>query len=120
MNLVKDVKFAARWSKRDFSLYLLCYDAQRSRRKDGTVKRKPPFMLLLVIALLAILPLLAILQYHWLGQVSEGERERMKNNLNASAKRFSQDFDDEITAVFLFFQPSGALFGNQSGDNFAE
>jgi signal transduction histidine kinase len=92
------------------------------------MKRRPPLMLVLVIALLALLPLLAVLQYRWLGQVSEGERERMKNNLNASARRFCQDFDDEITAVFLLFQPFvsplgsplGAHFGNRTQDNFAE
>ena len=77
-------------------------------------------MLTLVTALLALLPLLAALQYRWLGQVSEGERERMKNHLNASAKRFCQDFDDEITAVLLLFQPPATPFGNQAQDNFAE
>jgi len=88
------------------------------------MKRKPPqkplWMLTLVTALLALLPLLAALQYRWLGQVSEGERERMKNHLNASAKRFCQDFDDEITAVLLLFQPPATPFGNQAQDNFAE
>ncbi len=61
-------------------------------------------MLLLVIALLALLPLLAVLQYHWLGEVSLGERERMKENLRSSAAQFGQDFDREIRNVFLGFQ----------------
>ena len=81
------------------------------------MKRKPPLMLLLVIALLALLPLLAVLQYRWLGQVSEGEHERMKNNLNASAKQFSQDFDREVTAIFLAFQPAHP-FSDQMQDDF--
>ncbi|MGH9851524.1 MAG: hypothetical protein ACREBD_16945, partial [Blastocatellia bacterium] len=83
------------------------------------MKRKPPLMLLLVIALLALLPLLAVLQYRWLGQVSEGERERMKNNLNASAKQFSQDFDREVTTIFLAFQPALHPFSDQTQDDFA-
>ncbi len=82
------------------------------------MKRKPPLMLLLVIALLALLPLLAVLQYRWLGQVSEGERERMKNNLNASAKQFSQDFDREVTTIFLAFQPALHPFSDQTQDDF--
>ena len=42
------------------------------------MKRKPTQRQLwaLALALLALLPLLAVLQYRWLGQVSEGERER--------------------------------------------
>ncbi|MGE0129887.1 MAG: sensor histidine kinase [Blastocatellales bacterium] len=86
------------------------------------MKRKPSFMLLLVIALLALLPLLAILQYRWLGQVSEGERERMKSNLNASARQFCQDFDNEMISIYLLFQPAFAPFQNQdskSQDDFA-
>jgi signal transduction histidine kinase len=83
------------------------------------MKRKLPLMLLLVMALLALLPLLAVLQYRWLGQVSEGERERMKNNLNASAKQFSQDFDREVTTIFLAFQPTLHPFSDQTQDDFA-
>ncbi len=87
------------------------------------MKRKPPqkplWMLTLVIATLALLPLFAVLQYRLLGQMSEGLRERMKNNLSASAKRFSQDFDDEITSVMLFFQPVAVPFDNQAQDSFA-
>jgi signal transduction histidine kinase len=79
-------------------------------------------MLLLVVALLALLPLLAVLQYRWLGQVSEGERERMKNNLNASARQFCQDFDAELTSIYLLFQPAFVPFQNQANqpqDDFA-
>jgi signal transduction histidine kinase len=103
----------------DFGLYLLCYDAPRLGERTKPMKRKPPLILLLVIALLALLPLLAVLQYRWLGQVSEGERERMKNNLNASAKQFGQDFDREVTTIFLAFQPTLHPFSDQTQDDFA-
>jgi hypothetical protein len=72
-------------------------------------------MLLFVIAMLAMLPLLALMQHRWLGQVSEGERERMKNNLTASARQFARDFDSELTAAFLLFQPSLELSGEPAG-----
>jgi len=52
-------------------------------------------MLLLVATLLVLLPLLAVLQYRWLGEVSAGERERMQANLRTSADRFCADFDRE-------------------------
>src|SRR3954463_8122077 len=61
-------------------------------------------MLILVATLVALLGLLATLQYRWLGQVSRGERERMQASLRAGATRFSQDFNREITRAFLNFQ----------------
>jgi signal transduction histidine kinase len=78
--------------------------------------QKPIWMSLLLTALVALLPLLAILQYRWLGQVSDGERERMKSNLLASARQFSQDFDNELTNIYILFQqgPASLSFQNSS------
>jgi signal transduction histidine kinase len=67
-------------------------------------KHRPPKMLLLVAVMLALLALLATLQYRWLGQVSAGERERMQASVSAGAARFSQDFNREITRAYLSFQ----------------
>lgn len=61
-------------------------------------------MLLLVGVMVALLALLATLQYRWLGQVSAGERERMQASVSAGAARFSQDFNREITRAYLSFQ----------------
>lgn len=68
------------------------------------MKRRPSLMLLLVIALLVLLPLLAVLQYRWLGEVSAADRERRQANLKTSAERFSADFDRELTSVYLQLQ----------------
>lgn len=67
-------------------------------------KRKPPFLLLLTLALLVLLPILAILQYRWMGQVSEGERERLQKTLREGADRFAADFDRELARIFISFQ----------------
>src|SRR5215216_5933464 len=67
-------------------------------------KRKPPFLLLLTLALLVLLPILAILQYRWMGQVSEGESERLQKNLREGASKFAGDFDRELARIFLNFQ----------------
>ena len=64
------------------------------------IKRRPSLMLLLAATLLVLLPLLAVLQYRWLGEVSAGERERMQTNLRTSADRFCADFDRELTNVY--------------------
>jgi signal transduction histidine kinase len=63
-------------------------------------------MLSLALALLALLPLLAVFQYHWLGQVSEGERERKKSVLTTMASQFCQDFDSGLTEIYLRFRPA--------------
>jgi len=66
----------------------------------------------LVGAFLALLPLFAVMQYRWLGEVSNGERERMKNNLQVSAEQFCREFDRELTQAYLNFQPAVFPFAN--------
>jgi len=51
-----------------------------------------------------LLPLLAALQYYWLGQVSEAATERLQTSLRASANRFRQDFNREFIRAYLNFQ----------------
>ncbi len=79
--------------------------------------RKPSKMLLVVILTIGSLGLLATLQYRWLGQISRGERERMQSSLRAGTTRFSDDFNREITRVFLNFQmDSDGLRDKDSGE----
>lgn len=61
-------------------------------------------MLPLTVLLLVLLPLLATLQYRWVGQVSEGERERMRASLQRSADQMRREFDREITRAYQYFQ----------------
>jgi signal transduction histidine kinase len=71
----------------------------------GKTTQRQLRVLSLALALLALLPLLAVLQYHWLGQVSEGERERKKSVLNTMAGQFCHDFDNGLTEIYLRFKP---------------
>jgi Osmosensitive K+ channel histidine kinase len=82
-------------------------------------KRKPPKMLWLVCLMVALLGLLATLQYRWLGQVSRGERERMQASLRVGAAHFSQDFNREITRVFLSFQMDSEMLRDKDSGEFA-
>ena len=61
-------------------------------------------MLVLIVALLALLPLLAVLQFRWLGEVSRAERDRMQSSLKTAVANFSQDFDRELMRAYLSFQ----------------
>src|SRR3954470_24534173 len=50
---------------------------------------------------LVLLPVLAVLQYRWVGQVSQAERERMQANLLKMTTRFAEDFDHELAREFM-------------------
>lgn len=58
----------------------------------------------LAAGLLVLLAVLATLQYRWLGQISDAERDRMTTTLNARAAAFAQDFDRELTRAYVLFQ----------------
>lgn len=67
--------------------------------------QRPLLLWSLAAALLALLVLLATLQYRWLGEVSEAHRQRLRVQLESSARHFAEDFDRELTRLFLGFQP---------------
>ncbi len=60
-------------------------------------------MLILLTAMAVLLPLLAALQYHWLGQVSEGATQRLQSSLRARAREFRYDFNREFIRAYLNF-----------------
>src|SRR5262245_53112142 len=78
--------------------------------------RKPILTLVFAAIMLLLLPLLAWLQYQWLGKVSEGERQQMQANLRLSAEEFRDDFDRQIAAVYSSFQPRPPLPGRTRED----
>jgi signal transduction histidine kinase len=54
--------------------------------------------------LVGLVALLATMQYRWIGQVSEAERQQMERSLMLRAREFADDFDREITRLFLSLQ----------------
>jgi signal transduction histidine kinase len=73
------------------------------------IVRRIPWQLPVAAILLALLAALATLQHRWLGEVSEAERERMRAGLRTRASAFTQEFDTELTRVFLAFQVDADL-----------
>jgi signal transduction histidine kinase len=71
-------------------------------------------------ALLALLVLLATLQYYWLGEVSAGDRERMQSLVDAGAVRFGQDFDLEVARMYLTFQIDAQAVLGRQWDRYAQ
>lgn len=54
--------------------------------------------------LLALLGMLAWLQFRWTGQISAAERERMKESLQSSLRRFAGEIDEELALLVQFFR----------------
>src|SRR5262245_60706640 len=77
-------------------------------------------MFVIAAALLGLIALLATLQYRWLGQISNAERERMTATLNERAKAFGEDVDRELTRAYLLFQGDLAGDDSRSVAEFAE
>ena len=61
-------------------------------------------LILLVGGFLALLVLLAGVQYVWLAQISEAESERLHKRLQTSTKNFAEDFNKEIRGAYFTFQ----------------
>jgi len=74
--------------------------------KRGLSHPGEKLQLIFQIGLLLLIPLLAVMQFYWLGQLSDAEKVRLKANLQISAKKFSEDFDTELTKIHTLFKKS--------------
>jgi len=100
----------------DFSRGGLCYIAGMRAK---WVRHQPSLLLLLAASLVVLLVVLAALQYRWLGQVSEAERERMQATLSTGAARFSQDFDRQLGRVYFNLQLDANVWRRRDGETYA-
>ena len=82
-------------------------------------RRRVPLGLVLPIGLFLLVGLLATLQYQWLGQVSEAEREQLSRSLDHRALEFAQDFDLEIGRAYAMFQNGGQPLDPSEPEPFA-
>jgi len=74
----------------------------------------------LAMAVLVLVPLLAVLQYRWLGQLSEGEHERMQRTLSTAAQQFAIEVDGELSKAFSALQVDAATFDREAWDVVAQ
>lgn len=76
------------------------------------------FSILLVTALLALLGALAYLQYSWLGEISDAQRERLRARLESDTKRFAEDFNRELLSVYQEFQIASPVWEKRDWNEF--
>lgn len=81
--------------------------------------RLSPITILVAIVMLLV-PALAWMQYRWLGQLSEAERERMQRTLRTAAAQFANEFDLELSRTLLSLQVDGATLRDQNWTAYAQ
>ena len=92
---------------------------QRIKVLHDRPARVSPITILVAIVLLLV-PVLAWMQYQWLGQLSEAERERMQRTLRTAAAQFANEFDGEISRTLAGLQVSGASLRDQDWKGYAD
>jgi hypothetical protein len=75
------------------------------------------FSSLLIAGVIGVLTLFLGLQYMWLTEISEANRERIQKRVETDTARFAEDFDREMQAAYYNFQTPasmlGTIFGNE-------
>jgi signal transduction histidine kinase len=83
-------------------------------------KRRVSAVSILVALVLLLVPALAWMQYQWLGQLSEAERERMQRTLRTAATQFANEFDTELSRTLISLQVDGATIRDSNWAAYAQ
>lgn len=67
---------------------------------------RPSGLTLLAAALLLLMPVVALFQFKWIGQVSASEQERLQRNVETAAQQFRQAFEFEVLGAWVNLQVS--------------
>jgi signal transduction histidine kinase len=82
--------------------------------------RRPSGPVWLVAAALILLPVLAVLQYRWIGQLSDAERERRERTLRHATTALTQDIDIELIRALIGLQVDGPSVKSDTWTEYAE
>jgi len=82
--------------------------------------RRPKTLYLVAGGALLLLPVMAVLQYRWIGQVSDAERERRERTLKQATSQVAQDLDVELFKAFVGLQVDGDALGTDDWSSYAE
>ena len=83
-------------------------------------RRRVSAVSILVALVMLLVPALAWMQYRWLGQLSEAERERMQRTLRTAAAQFATEFDTELSRTLISLQVDGAAIRDQNWTAYAQ
>jgi len=82
--------------------------------------KRSRMQIFLVFGLLGLLGVLAFLQYVWLGQISEAEKDRLSRRLQTDTERFAEDFNREMQGAYVNFQADNSLWESRDWQQFNE
>jgi signal transduction histidine kinase len=82
--------------------------------------RRPSAVEALTALLLVAVPVLAVLQYRWLGRVSDAERDRMRASLEAATSQFRLAFDGEVAAAYVALAMDAETYSRGDWPRYAE
>ncbi len=77
---------------------------------------RPASSWLLAVTLFTLLLILASFQFRWLNEVRRADREKSRDLLQGAVDRFAEDFDRELTRVFLYLLPDHAAWASLRQD----
>ena len=75
---------------------------------------------LLTVVLIVLLPALAVMQYRWVGQVSEAERERMQRYVRNAAEQFRNAFENDIGRAMFSLQVGANTVREGGSEQYSE
>src|SRR5919109_3505161 len=78
-----------------------------------------PFVTMLAAAVLVLLPALAWLQYSWLEQIADADRDRRERTLQTAASQLAQDFDGELAKAVSALQIDSSMVEQQAWVRYA-
>jgi len=81
---------------------------------------RPSAPTLVTAVLLVLLPTLAVLQYRWVGQVSEADRDRMQTHVRNAAMQFRDTLDGELARAAINLQVGAATARDGFSDRYTD
>ena len=82
--------------------------------------RRAAWQFVVAATLLLLLTILGTLQYRWLGEVSDAERDRLRASLRTRAAELVDDFDREISRTYRAFHVDSEMFDKDPGGTLAD
>ena len=88
--------------------------------RTGFSPRRVSAVTVLAGLVLLLVPALAYMQYQWLGQLSEAERERMQRTLRTAAAQFAVEFDTELSRALVSLQVDGQTIRDDNWSGYTQ
>ncbi len=74
--------------------------------------------LIITAAVIALLTVLVVLQYRWLAEASEAERDRLQRRVETDTKNLADEFNREIQSAYFNFQIADGITSPASQKDF--